>query len=163
MKTSLTFSALVLATLYTGTVSSSCGSSCPSGWHRILDSCIWLSGDQKDFDSAQQQCAQLVHNGRLFEPKNRLQNDLVLTLLKSLQPSNWWIGITDRQSEGRFEYLSSGKEPSFSNWYPGQPDDWRSGEDCVQFWFPGASKLGKWNDNACKNSRHYVCEKPLTT
>ena len=93
MKTSLTFSALVLATLYTGTVSSSCGSSCPSGWHRILDSCIWLSGDQKDFDSAQQQCAQLVHNGRLFEPKNRLQNDLVSTLVKSLQPRNAWIGI----------------------------------------------------------------------
>ena len=153
------------------TVSSSSGSSCPSGWHRILDSCIWLSGDQKDFDSAQQQCAQLVHNGRLFEPKNRLQNDLVSTLVKSLQPSNAWIGITDRQSEGRFEYLSSGKEPSFSNWAQYQPDDCcEKGEDCVLFWFNWSngnneddrSWRGKWNDALCDSRLHYVCEQPLT-
>ena len=170
MKTSLTFSALVLATLYTGTVSSSCGSSCPSGWHRILDSCIWLSGDQKDFDSAQQQCAQLVHNGRLFEPKNRLQNDLVSTLVKSLQPSNAWIGITDRQSEGRFEYLSSGKEASFTGWSPGNPDDYQGRQDCALFWFQWRhngnnvddSRLGKWDDDDCDSRFHYVCEQPLT-
>ena len=173
MKTSLTFSALVLATLYTGTVSSSCGSSCPSGWHRILDSCIWLSGDQKDFDSAQQQCAQLVHNGRLFEPKNRLQNDQVLTLVKSLQPSNWWIGITDRQSEGRWEYLSSGKVTSFSNWAPGQPDDGQRSntQDCAQFWFQYRRHVtfdednvrrGLWDDQFCTSRWHYVCEQPLT-
>ena len=146
------------------TVSSSSGSSCPSGWHRILDSCIWLSGDQKDFDSAQQQCAQLVHNGRLFEPKNRLQNDQVLTLVKSLQPSNAWIGITDRQSEGRFEYLSSGKEPSFSNWAQYQPDDdGEKGEDCVLFRLGGRrAKRGQWNDALCDSRLHYVCEHPLT-
>ena len=155
------------------TVSSSSGSSCPSGWHRILDSCIWLSGDQKDFDSAQQQCAQLVHNGRLFEPKNRLQNDLVLTLVKSLQPSNWWIGITDRQSEGRWEYLSSGKVTSFSNWAPGQPDDGQRSntQDCAQFWFQYRRTVtfdednvrrGLWDDQFCTSRWHYVCEQPLT-
>ena len=152
------------------TVSSSSGSSCPSGWHRILDSWIWLSGDQKDFDSAQQQCAQLVHNGRLFEPKNRLQNDLVSTLVKSLQPSNAWIGITDRQSEGRFEYLSSGKEASFTGWSPGNPDDYQGRQDCALFWFQwrhngnnvDASRLGKWDDDDCDSRFHYVCEQPLT-
>ena len=143
---------------------------CPSGWYRILDSCIWLSRDKKDFDSAQKQCAQLVDNGRLFEPKNSLQNDLVSTLIKSLQPSSALIGLTDRQSEGRFAYLSSGKEPSFSNWAPGEPNDWGSGEDCAHFFFKlmngnnvHDSQWGKWNDVPCNMKWHYVCEKPLTT
>ena len=143
---------------------------CPSGWYRILDSCIWLSRDKKDFDSAQKQCAQLVDNGRLFEPKNSLQNDLVSTLIKSLEPSSALIGLTDRQSEGRFAYLSSGKEPSFSNWSPGEPNDWGSGEDCAHFFFKlmngnnvHDSQWGKWNDVPCNMKWHYVCEKPLTT
>ena len=141
-----------------------------------MDSCIWLSADKKNFDSAKEQCTQLVSNGRLFEPKNLLENDLAVTfLLKSLQPANaWignihppntWIGISDLQVEGKFEYLSSGTEPTFSNWVTGQPDDHKDGEDCVHFWFDSKrwrKSVGLWNDVSCDHQYTYICEQPVT-
>ena len=156
----------IVASLLALAVSSSSGSSCPSGFYRILDSCIKLSRDKQNFDSAQQKCAQLVPNGRLFEPKNRLQNELVKTLVKIQQPSNAWIGITLNRSKGRFEYSSSGKDASFQDWAPGNPN--QTG-DCVIFWFQWPndggnvddSRRGKWNDENCPKKMNYICEQPF--
>ena len=68
------------------------GFECPSGWYRILESCIWFSHEKKNFDRAHEHCGQVNERGRLFEPKNRLQNDLVLTLLKNRQKDkNAWV------------------------------------------------------------------------
>ena len=112
------------------------GMECPSGWYRIMESCIWLSREKKSFDDAHQHCGQLIEHGRLFEPKNLLQNDLVLTLLDMRQKEAQyaWIGITDRQTEGKFKYVSSGKDAFFTKWAIGEPN---GGEDqnCVNFLF----------------------------
>ena len=48
------------------------GAVCPSGWYRILDSCIWLSREKKNFDDARDHCATMnLDQGRLFEPTSR--------------------------------------------------------------------------------------------
>ena len=133
------------------------GAVCPSGWYRILDSCIWLSREKKNFNDANHHCDQF-HHSRLFEPKSRLQNDLVVTLVENRQnESHAWIGITDRIEEGTFRYLSSGKEVFFTKWTTGEPNNYDEDEDCVNFLFKDRS----WNDFGCSNKLHFICEIPL--
>ena len=142
-------------------------SSCPSGWYRILDSCIWLSRKTKNFDSANRECGRLTRNGRLFEPKSQLQNELVLTLVKDRQQKHKaWVGITDREFEGKFKYVSSGKDVFFENWAEGEPNNHLNhqyGQDCVNFWpsWMEDEKQGQWDDESCNAKLHFICEKPL--
>ena len=63
--------------------------------------------------------------------------------------------------EGRFEYLSSGAEPSFSYWASRQPDDYMDREDCVLFWF-NSNSTGLWNDGICHTLQYFLCEQPVT-
>ena len=137
-------------------------SSCPSGWYRILDSCIWLSRETKNFDSANRECGRLTRNGRLFEPKSRLQNELVLTLVKHRQQKHKaWVGITDREFEGKFKYVSSGKDAFFTKWAIGEPNGGEGGyeedQDCVNFLFKDRS----WDDYECSSKVHFICERAL--
>ena len=135
------------------------GPECRSGWYRIMETCIWLSREKKNFDDARDHCATMnLDQGRLFEPTSRLQNDLVVTLLKNRQnESHAWIGITDRIEEGTFRYLSSGKEVFFTKWTTGEPNNFYEDEDCVNFLFKDRS----WNDFGCSNKLHFICEIPL--
>ena len=141
------------------------GQECPSGWHRILESCIWLSREKKSFDDAHEHCGQLIEHGRLFEPKNRLQNDLVVTLveMRQLEAQYTWIGITDRLTEGKFKYVSSGKDAFFTKWAIGEPNNGKGGffrksdQDCVNFLFKDQS----WDDFECSEKLHFICERPL--
>ena len=139
------------------------GMECPSGWYRIMESCIWLSREKKSFDDAHQHCGQLIEHGRLFEPKNLLQNDLVLTLLDMRQKEAQyaWIGITDRESEGKFKYVSSGKDAFFTKWAIGEPNGGEGGydkdQDCVNFLFKDRS----WDDYDCSSKVHFICERSL--
>ena len=80
---------------------------CPNGWYRILDSCIWLSQEKLNYEDANTRCGELVANGRLFEPMNLLQNNLVKQLAQtlvetseSLNEYHIWVGIDDKLVEG---------------------------------------------------------------
>jgi lectin-like protein len=56
-----------------------------------------------------------------------------------------WIGLTDRDHEGIFAWLS-GEKCEFTNWEEGQPDDARGAEDYVGIWPPGPRHPSFWND-----------------
>ena len=45
----------------------------------------------------------------------------------------------------------------FQNWYPGQPDNWGSKEECMVM-----NNKGKWLDVNCNLSRYVICERCLT-
>lgn len=50
----------------------------------------------------------------------------------------------------------------FSEWMPGQPDDWRlhglgGGEDCAHF-----HRDGRYNDDHCSRLYRYVCKAHLS-
>ena len=71
-------------------------------------------------------------------------------------------------NEGNFVYESDDKSIIWNNWHPGQPNNTNcyphkkcSGdEDCVEV---KADPEGKWNDQCCSKSKHYICEKSLPT
>ena len=139
-------------------------SGCRSGWYRILDSCIWLSRDTRNHESANRECSRLDKKGKLFEPKNQLQNELVLTLVKHRQQKHKaWIGITDKQKEGKFTYGTSVDEIFYTNWAKGEPSKYNRDKNCVNFWpsWDQKEKQGQWADESCKEKFHYICEKAL--
>ena len=76
-----------------------------------------------------------------------------------------WIGINDRKTEGKFEWID-GSSSTYTNWHQGppkQPDDWNNNEDCVYM-----KKDGTWADIYCEwyypiGAYVYICKKPETS
>jgi len=63
-----------------------------------------------------------------------------------------WIGITDTNIEGDFQWLTS--EPvTYTNWNGGEPNNSGSNEDHTEMY-----TNGKWNDLRGSNNRRYVVE-----
>ncbi len=66
-----------------------------------------------------------------------------------------WHGLSDSAVEGQWTWVS-GQPVDFAWWYPGEPNDAGTGEDCGAFHRnPGD---GAWNDAPCDNVRRFVCE-----
>jgi len=58
---------------------------------------------------------------------------------------SYWIGLTDRRSEGTFIWDSDNTEVTYSNWYKNEPNNLRN-EDCVHI---RPSRNSEWNDSKC--------------
>ena len=69
--------------------------------------------------------------------------------------SRAFIGLTDRVKEGQFTW-TDGTSPIYSNWSPGEPNDYLGKEDCTVINWHGNS----WNDVKCTSndaSEGFVC------
>jgi hypothetical protein len=63
---------------------------------------------------------------------------------------NLWIGLTDQDVEGEFKWIATGEAPKYTNWYPGEPNNYGN-EDyllILKSGFVGGNGAGegKWND-----------------
>ena len=76
--------------------------------------------------------------------------------LASKIPSNGraWIGLSDAAIEGEMVW-SSGEPLSYTNWYPGQPNDYNYQQDYVEL-----LGNGQWNDQYNSYSLEYIVEVP---
>ena len=135
--------------------------SCPEGWIEQAGKCYRLPNETTDFHSAAARCQQL--GGKLTEPKNKQDNDVLITLVKyHSNKSRFWLGITDENQEGNFVFLSTREPIPFASWADDQPDNggffsW-SGEDCVELRIEWGEK---WNDHGCDEGKHFICERPF--
>ncbi len=67
----------------------------------------------------------------------------------------FWIGLNDVREEGVFEW-ASGEPVEYTNWYPGEPNDYLGNEDgTVTNW--GADQ-GAWNDDTLSRSYYGIIE-----
>jgi len=66
-----------------------------------------------------------------------------------------WIGGTDAASEGAWVWSPSNTSLSYTNWYPGEPNNIYSGEDCLV-----GNWNTRWNDERCTSKFKYVCQPP---
>ncbi|XP_077983152.1 salivary C-type lectin 2-like [Glandiceps talaboti] len=121
--------------------------------------------------------------GRLANLKTRRIDTILRNLIMAkgldqfpcIANYGFWIGLNDKEKEGHYvwgdgEPLDGDdddecKSGTFSNWYPGEPDnnekqDPADGQDCGQLWFRG-SKNGLWDDEYCNyRPKGYICEIP---
>ena len=72
---------------------------------------------------------------------------------KSVNMTNFWLGIHYKNTEGTFVYASDNKPIEWSDWAPGQPGHNSNKETCVE-----TLDNRKWSDLSCEgNERPIVC------
>ena len=88
-------------------------------------------------------------NSHLVEINSEEENTAILAEIgqQGFHSRNieFWLGITDRHSEGNWVLESTGESLPFSKWETFQPDDGGEGEDCAHL-----GSTGKWNDRFCE-------------
>lgn len=92
--------------------------------------------------------------GTMVFPRTSAENQALLKLVVSsgLSSKKPYIGVTDRETEGRF-VDTEGKQLTFTNWGPGQPDDYKGLQDCGVI-----EDTGLWDDGSCGDIRPIMCE-----
>ena len=142
---------------------------CPTYWKKVSDSCILLSSEYTDFDTAVEKCKDL--DAKLYEPQSLSHNQLVYALIeeKGQEDQPFWIGIHDKDTENSFVYQSNNQPIAFQHWgsftdrYGGpQPNNFDGNQNCVEI--RGADDIwdgpkGSWNDENCSQRKRFICEK----
>merc|ERR1712110_902509 len=87
---------------------------------------------------------------RLIEIDSAEENRAIIAEIKQRnflsRKINFWLGITDRHSEGHWVLESTGKSVVFTDWYSGEPNNWGSVENCAHI-----NYYHKWNDRKCSD------------
>merc|ERR1712062_530270 len=135
---------------------------CPPNWNKVLDSCILLSSESANFDTAIEKCKDL--DAKLYEPQSLSHNHMVYALIegKGLEEYSFWIGIHDKFTEDKFVYQSNNQTIAFKHWGSysngagAQPNNQGGNQNCVDIhgtisanW---KSQKGAWNDSICSES-----------
>ncbi|XP_066446129.1 C-type lectin domain family 4 member G-like [Eleutherodactylus coqui] len=120
---------------------------CPAGWAPIGLFCYYFSTDLLTWDNARDDC--IRKGSGLVMLKTREEMD---ALKSFLEKDRYWIGLWRDKKNANWKWLD-GSVMSFSNWKPGEPNNWGNSEDCAE------SKLGFWNDDTCTTTLKYACKK----
>ncbi|XP_048780982.2 echinoidin-like [Ostrea edulis] len=140
---------------------------CRDGWTKFQESCYLFASDQASWPEAAAFCVTM--NSNLVEIESATENAFIEGELKIIhghdshaQNQNevsYWLGGNDLEVEGTFKWARSGESVTFTDWNPGQPDDFHSGEDCMEL--QGAMDY-HWNDLPCTARHRFICESPVT-
>ena len=74
---------------------------------------------------------------------------------------DYWIGLTDAETENRWKWIDGSKLTGYTNWISGEPNNYNN-EDCAEIkkgHFIGKYFDGGWNDDKCSKAERYICEK----
>ncbi|MCI4377648.1 hypothetical protein PGIGA_G00205960 [Pangasianodon gigas] len=128
---------------------------CPPHWKSYKAKCYYFSApsERLNFDETKEMCKNktstmlTIHN-----------EDEQLWIWRQIAGKGYfWLGLTDVVEEKIWRWVD-GTLPSYTNWKPGQPDNWshghEEGEDCA-----GLIHEGKWNDFFCTDPIGYICQR----
>ncbi|KAI8487892.1 hypothetical protein Bbelb_343400 [Branchiostoma belcheri] len=125
---------------------------CPiAGYSSFNGVCYKAFPYPKTYAEARQTCA--ADGGLLAMPKNGVINTFIYNLAGGGNQHRW-IGLTDATVEGQwiFEDGETLSSTGYTNWGPGEPNDFGGGEDC------GEMRGALWNDAPCQNARSFICQ-----
>eukprot|EP00117_Sycon_ciliatum_P008894 scpid15029/ scgid11407/ Macrophage mannose receptor 1; C-type lectin domain family 13 member D; C-type lectin domain family 13 member D-like; Macrophage mannose receptor 1-like protein 1 len=137
---------------------------CQPGWQMFKGQCyLAMTKTALSQPLAQQSCHGLQNTHGVPANLATISSTFVNYFLSSLVTVNttmftpasraYWFGLNDQGTEGTYQYTSN-MPITHTNWARGQPNNWRNGQDCVEFW----SSTGKWNDNNCSVPLPYICQ-----
>uniref|UniRef100_A0A669BZR7 C-type lectin domain-containing protein n=1 Tax=Oreochromis niloticus TaxID=8128 RepID=A0A669BZR7_ORENI len=128
---------------------------CASGWRMFSCSCYLLSEKTGSWDEGRSDCRD--RGADLVVIDSSEEQDFLV----SFTQKQTWIGLNDKEEEGRWKWVDGTPLTSLTFWSPRQPDNggedpqWGE-EDCVHIRTDGNTL---WNDRSCRNSFPWVCEK----
>lgn len=122
---------------------------CPADWTKYGNSCYRSFGSY-NWDNAVQVCNQ--NNAHIVTINDAAENSWVINFSIAGRP---WLGYNDIITEGNFVW--SYDTSSYTNWYPGEPNNTMNAEDCVELY--GNEYNATWNDIICSSGRETICEK----
>ena len=114
------------------------------------------------WSDAQDYCK--ADGGKLVEIDSEEENIALVEEIKKkgLTKWNFWMGLTDSESEGDWRLESSGLTTSYTNWGGDEPNSYKGwNEDCAQLdfnflpeqWKP--ENNGKWIDVICEKKNFF--------
>ena len=71
---------------------------------------------------------------------------------------NFWVGISDRATEGTWISEKTNKSIIYERWKEGQPNNEKGIEDCGTVAMLNKN-IGLWNNRDCSIKLNYVCKK----
>ncbi|KAG8275741.1 mannose binding [Homalodisca vitripennis] len=102
-------------------------------------------------------CLQL--GGRLATIESREENVLVKdVIVKSGLGTQFWISGAEYSHQGHWTWMSTGRPFNFTDWSPGQPDNYQGvagGEHCLEL---REDYQYLWNDGNCPKPHFPICE-----
>ncbi|MEM6965618.1 MAG: lectin-like protein, partial [Bacteroidota bacterium] len=110
----------------------------------------FLSNSTYSWPTAKAEAA--ANGGYLVSINNQAENNFI----KNNINQKVWIGLTDENTEGTFEWLS-GEPVTYTNWNSNEPNNFGSGEDATEMF-----TNGRWNDNDFSTTRKFVLEIPCS-
>ncbi len=112
----------------------------------------YCSTSPNTWEAAQSVCAS---NGGYLAVINDAAENAYLASLLTIQSA--YIGLSDHVTEGNFQWVN-GESVGYTNWYPGQPNDYNYDQDYVEM-----LNNGEWNDQYSYSALEYIMEIPCTT
>ncbi|XP_070560953.1 C-type lectin domain family 19 member A-like [Ptychodera flava] len=128
--------------------------SCPKYWFGFDGYCYRYFTALNSWRAAQDICA--TYGANLASIHGDEENSFIHKLQGSCLNNIFWIGLSDEENEGDFRWID-GTELVYSNWNPGEPDDYLE-QDCVVFGGTTGEAPWKWNDTFCSDNHHFVCK-----
>ncbi|MFP3155568.1 leucine-rich repeat protein [Lachnospiraceae bacterium ZAX-1] len=111
-----------------------------------------LYNDILNWDKAKEISEQL--GGHLATITSEEEQVAVSALLKAEQREYYWLGASDAESEGKWVWVT-GETFSYTNWEPGQPNDWNGAQDYANI----LSSRATWGDAGDETTGiGFVCE-----
>ncbi|XP_065410668.1 L-selectin isoform X3 [Chrysemys picta bellii] len=77
-------------------------------------------------------------------------------------PTYYWIGI--RKIDNEWTWVGTRKRltEEAKNWAPGEPNNRKNDEDCVEIYIKRDKDAGKWNDERCSKQKVALCYTVVT-
>ncbi|XP_018017012.1 macrophage mannose receptor 1 [Hyalella azteca] len=136
---------------------------CPAGWKFFNEFCYYISSSSelKNWSDARGSCADM-YGSSLTSIMSEDENKFILDSIQD-DYKNTWIGLIALDN-GSYTSWVDGNLITYTNWYPGEPNNQFGLEDCVgmMYSYAGAGQ-GQWDDMPCDNIERYVCKTQFKT
>ncbi|KAM8827191.1 uncharacterized protein ACB058_020206 [Synchiropus picturatus] len=122
---------------------------CPVEWLQFESSCYYISAAQepKRWLTSKKECENL--NGHLVIIDSKQENDFVSKFFQQT-----WIGLSDRDKEGKWKWVDGTALSGTNYWASGEPNNADSNEDCAEL----LRDSKEWNDVPCGQTLSFICE-----
>ena len=111
--------------------------------------------DEVTWQEADRRCG--TFGGGLVMVKTPEEQQKVYGIANHYQLSRIWLGASDQLTEGRW-FWWDGSRMTYKHFSPGQPDNDRGNEDCLEMLVSFNNGRGSWNDNPCSVRQPFMCQ-----